>query len=503
MKRNLLTLAVTAAAVAASLSISLHVFATPVRAESAALTLQTMRDRLIEVNELCNNLVSTAQAEGRQMTDPERTDYDNLNKEFDSLEADILRMEANEDRNARMRGSAGRQVDPAASGGAGGGADVDPPAGGTVRTRAQIEAARQRASVPAQPRDRVAGNWGYQSYGQFLNSIRQMSAKGGQMDPRYVSNAPSVTSSEGIGTDGGFAVPPDYRTEIIKKVMGEDSLLSSVDQMVTSSNAITVPFDPTTPWQTSGGIQSYWESEGGQKTQSKIQLGELTVKANKLITLVPVTDELLEDAPSMASYVNRKAPDKIYYKLNEAIIKGTGVGQPLGILNSAGTITVDAVSGQAADTVVFQNIMSMYYRMNAASRRKAVWLMNGDAEEQLAYMKFIDQGSGNAVPVYLPPGGLASTPYATLLGRPIVISEAMPNLGDAGDIIFADLSSYMAVVKSGGIRQDVSIHLFFDYDVTAFRFVLRVGGQPWWNSGIERPNGQLPRGFFVALGARA
>jgi hypothetical protein len=53
--------------------------------------------------------------------------------------------------------------------------------------------------------------------------------------------------------------------------------------MTTSSNAITVPTDETTPWQSTGGVQAYWESEGGQKTQSKPQLREVTVKANKII----------------------------------------------------------------------------------------------------------------------------------------------------------------------------------------------------------------------------
>jgi HK97 family phage major capsid protein len=502
MKKTLL-LAVTALAVAQALAIPVE---TRLYADGSNVTLQQMRDRLVEVNTLANNIATTAEAENRALTDDERRDFDNLNAEFDTLEADIKRYEANAERNMRMQASGHRQVDdPTANGGAQaqgsqqGGAQAQ----GTQQTRAQAQGS-QRQSVPAQPRDnRSAGTWGFQNFGNYLASIRNMSAKSGTLDPRYVANAPSTYGQEGVGADGGFAVPPDFRTEIVKKVMGEDSLLGMADQMVTSSNSITVPLDNTAPWDSSGGIQAYWESEAGQKTQSKIALGELTVKANKVIVLVPMTDELLQDAPGMASYVNKKAPEKIFYKTNEAIIKGTGVGQPLGILNSAGTITVDAVSGQAADTVVFQNILSMYYRMNSASRRKAVWLMNADAEEKLPLMKFIDQGSGNAVPVYMPPGGLSAAPYGTLLGRPIITSEAMPALGDAGDIIFSDMSAYMAVTKGGGIRQDVSIHLFFDYDITAFRFVLRIGGQPWWNSAITRPNGQPTRGFFVALGARS
>jgi HK97 family phage major capsid protein len=88
------------------------------------------------------------------------------------------------------------------------------------------------------------------------------------------------------------------------------------------------------------------------------------------------------------------------------------------------------------------------------------------------------------------------------MGRPVISTEAAAALGDAGDISFVDFSQYMSVIKSGGIRQDVSIHLFFDYDITAFRFVLRVGGQPWWNTAITRLNG-LSRSPFVTLGARA
>ena len=37
-----------------------------------------------------------------------------------------------------------------------------------------------------------------------------------------------------------------------------------------------------------GGVLAYWESEAGQKTQSKPALTGLTIKANKLIALVPL-----------------------------------------------------------------------------------------------------------------------------------------------------------------------------------------------------------------------
>lgn len=459
-------------------------------------TIDQLQNLMVELNQNAVNINARAEAEKRNLTDDERRELDGIFAQFEQTQADVERLQTIERMNASMSAPAGRTTatdDIAASAAA---PAVQP------TTRAQSDASRARNSVPAQPRDhRLDNKWGFRNEAEFFNAVLRSSGKGAAPDPRLIANAPTSWGQESVGADGGFAVPPDFRTAIVQKVMAEDSLLGRTDQMTTSSNSITVPTDETTPWQTSGGIQAYWESEGGQKTQSKPQLTDKTVKANKIIALVPMTDELLQDAPSMASYVTSKAPTKIDFKINDAIINGTGVGQPLGFLNSGALVTVTPDSGQAADTVIFNNIVNMYTRMTAEGKRRGVWVVNSDVEAQLMKMQF--PGTGTAVPVYLPPGGLSAQPYGTLMGRPVISSEAAPVLGDVGDISFVDFSQYMSVVKAGGVRQDVSMHLFFDYDMTAFRFVLRVGGQPWWNAPIERLGGGLSRSPFVTLGARS
>jgi HK97 family phage major capsid protein len=457
-----------------------------------AATIDSLQDRLLELKDSANNIQARADAEKRDLTEDETKEIEQIFAAFEGVEADIERRQKIGDINARTATPNGRK---------------------TAANDVETEEAAPSAVVVVKnlPNNKVfqnarqadAGKWGFRSAGEYLAAVVKSSARGATPDPRLIANAPTTFGSEGVGADGGFAVPPDFRQQIIIKVLGEDSLLSRTDQMTSSSNTMTVPIDTTTPWQETGGIQATWESEGGQKGQSKPSLEEVSVKLNKLVCLVPLTDELLEDAPAMSGYVNRKAPEKINYKVNKAIISGTGVGQPLGILNSSGTVVVAAESGQAADSLRFENINNMWYRLYSPSRANAIWLMNPDTEAQLPYLKFISQGSGNAVPIYLPPGGASSTPYSTLYGRPIITSEAMPALGDAGDIILGDMSQYLSIVKTGGVRSDVSIHLWFDYDITAFRFVLRVGGQPWWNSAIARPDGQPTRGYFISLGARA
>lgn len=363
---------------------------------------------------------------------------------------------------------------------------------------APAKAAAKRAPSETDPR-----RWGFGNFNEFVAAVKRSSAKGGHVDPRLVGNAaaPSSYGSEGVGADGGFAVPPDFRDTIMQKVLGEQSLLPLTDQQISSSNSITFPADETTPWQSSGGIQAFWEGEGEPKQQSKPDLTAKLVKLNKIIALVPLSDELLEDSAAMASYVNRKAPEKINARINEAIVRGSGQGMPLGILRSPATVVVPKEAGQAADSVVFSNITKLWTAITPAARRKARWLMNPDVEQHLMTMQF--PGTGTAVPAFVPPGGLSGAPYGTLLGRPIIYSEAMAPVGEQGDIVFGDLANYLSAVKTGGIRSEVSMHLWFDYDLTAFRFVLRVGGQPWWNSPIVPASiASTKRGFFATLAER-
>lgn len=357
-------------------------------------------------------------------------------------------------------------------------------------------------TVPAAPKV-DAGKYGFRSFGEFAQTVQAASGDSPDHNARTrLSNALTTYGNEGVGSDGGFAVPPDFRREIAEKVLGEQSLMARTDQQTTSSNSIVFPTDETTPWQTSGGVQAYWESEGGLKTQSKAVLGQNTIRLNKLIALIPVTDELLEDAPAIDGYLRRKVPDKFTAKLNTAIVSGTGVGQPKGILTSGALVTVAKETSQVADTIYFENIVKMVSSLYAPSMANAVWLVNQNVLPQLMTMQFVRTAT-SPVPVWMPATGISGSPYSTLMGRPVIPVQAMPTLGDLGDIVLADLTQYLTVTKGQAIRTDVSIHLFFDYDITTFRFVMRVAGQPWWDSTIVQQNAPGALGFFVALAERA
>lgn len=348
---------------------------------------------------------------------------------------------------------------------------------------------------------------GFSNFGEFAQIVfgagqTDKAALREQSMTRLV-NVATTFGSESVGADGGFAVPPEFQRAIWTKVMEGDNLLARCASLSLAGNSITIPKDETTPWQTSGGILAYWEGEGDATTASKPQLKLDTIRLAKLMALVPVSEELLDDAPAIESWLRMKAPAKMRAKVNTAVVRGTGVGQPLGLLNSSAMISVAKETSQDADTVWFANIVKMWSRLYSGCRANAVWLINQDVEQSLYQMAF-DPEASSKVPVYLPPGGLSQSPYGTLMGRPVIPVEACSTLGDQGDIILTDLTEYLAITRAGqGIQTDVSMHLYFDQALQAFRFIFRVNGQSMWGAAVTPENGNNTLSCIVALDARA
>lgn len=449
-------------------------------------TIIANRDRQAELNEQSSAILAKAEEEKRELTETELKQVEDNASEFDNIERQITARVRILDQGAHLSGGRGRRTDPD---GLGEGDEIQN-RGGRTPPRAEPRPANNRS------------NGGFRNFGDFASSVRMASRRGADIDARLRNASASTVGTEAVGADGGFAVPPDFRNEIASKVFGEDSLVARCDQIRSASNSITMPVDMTTPWDAAGGIQAYWTGEGAAIAQSKPKLEEETFKAHKLAVLVPVTEELLEDAPALDGYLRRKAPEKIDFKVSDAIFRGNGSGMPLGFMSSPALVTVAAEGGQAADTIVAANISKMWARMPVQSRRNAVWLIHPDAEPQLDVLTVGQQ------PVYMPPGGLSEAAYGRLKGRPVIPHQVCETVGDLGDIALVDLSQYLALIKTGGgrdsngLKSDVSMHLWFDQDLAAFKFTLRIGGQPWWSAATAQRDGSSTQSPFITLAAR-
>jgi len=311
--------------------------------------------------------------------------------------------------------------------------------------------------------------------------------------------------STSAGADGGFAILPEFAPGIYERVYAND-IFSRTDNFTVGGNRMTFPRNAETSRATgsrSGGIRAYWVGEGGDIEKSAPKLAETELKLKKLAVVIYLTQELIDDnAYALEQWAMKKATDEFNFMTGLSVFRGAGGAQPLGFLNSSAFIPVDAIPGQGAGTIVAQNILDMWSRRLAVGdTSQLAWYINQNCEPQLNKMT-MSVGTGGQV-VYTPPGGLSSTPYATLMGRPVIPCEFSSACGTVGDITLANLKDYVTISK-GGISEAVSMHVEFLTDQLAVRFIMRLDGRPYEDSPITpfQSNGSDTQSSFIGLATR-
>jgi HK97 family phage major capsid protein len=345
---------------------------------------------------------------------------------------------------------------------------------------------------------------GPQAFGEFLQAVYKDSVPGHRRGVDQRLYAAATGASEAVMSDGGFLVQKDFSNEILRRANAMGAVMSRVRRIPISSgsNGLKInAIDETSRADGSrwGGVQVYWTAEAAEKSASKPKFRQMELDLKKLAGLFYSTDELLADASALQSIAMEAFSEELTFKIEDSIFNGTGAGQMLGIMNSGSLITESKEVGQAASTIVYDNVLKMWSRLHARSRPNAIWFVDQSIEPQL-YKMSLAVGTGGA-PVYLPAGGASSEPYASLFGRPVIPVEYAAALGTVGDICLFDLSQYLMVDK-GGLETASSMHVRFIYDEMVFRFVYRVDGQPIWNSALTPKSGGSTQSPFVVIESR-
>lgn len=367
-----------------------------------------------------------------------------------------------------------------------------------IAQEALVEAERIAPATAAAPE---AAKKPWASFGEQLKAVRDVAVSGGRnTDPRLFA---ALGANEGVPAEGGFLVAPEYASGILQKTYDVGQVASRAFKMPMSSSRLimnAVDEDSRADGSRWGGIQAYWQSEASSYTGTKPKFREMQLTANKLIGLCYVTEEQLEDGPALQKYIESAFPDEFAFKIDDAILNGSGAGQPLGIQSSGAVIVQAKDSGQATGTISTTNVLNMFSRLHTRSMATAAWLINQNVLPQLWQLTL---GSGAAARlIYNPPGVNGDTsPAGSLLGRPVVVVEQAASLSTQGDINLFDLQQYLLAERSG-LRADSSIHVAFLTGEQAFRFMLRLDGQPMWKKPLTPKNGTSTLSPFITLQAR-
>jgi len=301
---------------------------------------------------------------------------------------------------------------------------------------------------------------------------------------------------ESVGASGGFLVPTEFQATL-QAVIGETSIVRSRATIIRMRRrAIQLPvLDQTgTPsgrphWF--GGMQFYWEEEAAEKTITTATFRQVELVGHKLIGYTRASDELLDDsAISLADFLSGPMgmAGGIAWMEDYAFFRGTGAGQPLGVINAAATIQEPRA---AAGTIGFDDLADMMEDFLPTGN--GLWTITQSAMSELIQL---NGPTGN--PSYIwQPNARDGIP-GSILGFPVIWTEKQPRIGTAGDVVLADWRYYLL-----GDRQATTIEStqydFWRYDQTSWRAVHRVDGQPWLSSPITYEDGTTTISPFVIL----
>lgn len=416
------------------------------------MNIKHLRQQKADALAKAKAILGAAEKESRSLTDAERVEYDATMKNIEALNGDIERAEK------------------------------------------LMEAERTAPAAHVSVEDnRVKKPWA--SLGEQLIAVKEHARTSGRnADPRLLA---ALGSNEAVDAEGGFLVEPEFAPGLWKRTYDTGMVASRCTDMDMKSNRLimnAVDEDSRVNGSRWGGIQAYWQYEASTYTATKPKFRPMQLTANKLIGLCYATDELLEDQTALESYIGEAFPDEFAFKIDDAIINGPGAGAPLGVLNSGSVIVQSKDSGQAANTISTTNVLNMWNRLWTRSRATSVWFVGSNVEPQLYPLTL---GSGTAVRLlYFPPDG--NSPYGTLLGRPVIPIEQAAALSSQGDLMLFDMKSYL-LPKKRGMQTDSSIHVAFLTGEQAFRFTLRLDGQPFWKSPLTPYKGSTTVSPFVVL----
>lgn len=352
---------------------------------------------------------------------------------------------------------------------------------------------RARAAIAlSPPAPGPPSSWaGFHDAADFGQAVWRVAQPGRGIDPRLVALT-HASAAAGDADGAGYLVPPALSARVFDLMFEPHDLLALMDPETTTRGAVQVEAHTDLPWA-GAGIVATWRAERQQLTATRRTTETELVRLHELAAFVEASDALVEDAPRFEQRLTVGAAAALRWRAGEAMLHGTGAGQPLGLLNGGSVVTVAKETSQAAATIVTANVTKMFARLLHGPR--AFWLATPDAVPQLAALTIGVQ------PAYTLP--TQSDPGGRLLGYPVLLSaqHASP-LGTRGDLVLVNPEGYYAAVRRGQPALASSMHLLFDYAMQAFRWTFRLGGQPHLRTPVTGARDSIDRSHFVALETR-
>lgn len=315
-------------------------------------------------------------------------------------------------------------------------------------------------------------------------------------DPRLLA----ASQTEDVPSAGGFAVPTEFASQIIDRALEQEIVRPRAANFSLRNETLKIPgFDGFNHSSTLyGGFSASYETELAPLTPQASKMYQIQLTLHALKILGQVSNELLQD--SMTGYESAYTASLIAavaFFNDYAYLRGTGAGQPKGVLNDPALITVTHDNDDSGATISFSDVANMLSHLHPASFANSVWVVNPTVIPVLLALTLIGLDTLRAPAVTQGADGTLR-----LFTREVLVSEKLPVLGTSGDILLADFSQYFIGMKQGlGVERSSAAG--FVTDSCYYRIVSRSDGQGSWKSYVTAKDTSTKLSWCVVLDTRS
>lgn len=267
-------------------------------------------------------LLAVAESDNnRSLTQDEATQYDALNKDIDSINADIKRTETQIKLDAELN---------------------QPQRNALTSSRenpADIPVDIKRYSLLRAVNAQITGNWDEAQYEREC-SLRiadnlKRDAKG-IFVPYEVQRAVMATGAGAGFVDAGALVGTDHRDDLFVESLQADSFVVANGAKVLTGlvGDIDIP-------RALGGVSFTWVDEDGSPTDSAMNIDSIRMTPKTIAGSIPITRRLLkQSSPAVESLLQNDIRQGVALAIDAAVVGGDGAGgKPTGILYTTGVST--------------------------------------------------------------------------------------------------------------------------------------------------------------------
>jgi HK97 family phage major capsid protein len=387
-----------------------------------------MKQKRAALVQQAREILDKAEAEKRDLTAEEEEQYDRIMADVDRLGKDIER----EERLAALESDLEKR-------------DKDP-----IRQVPQAEDEKRDKPLRATEEYRAA----------FWDAIR-MGRNALDAEQLRMLRDPEVRALVvGIDSAGGYTVPDEFERQLIQK-LEENNVMRGLATVITTSSG-----DREIPVEADKG-QAAWLGEEEEYTESDATFGQKVLRAYKLGRIMKISEELLYDSAFNLEQYTSDAFGRSFGEAEEAaFVNGDGIGKPRGVIQ-------DAEVGHTAATtnaITGDDLIELYHSLKRPYRSRATWLANDSTIKAIRKLKDNDGQ-------YLWQPGLQAGQPDRILGRPVAVSQFVPEIGASEKpLAFGAFSYYWIADRQGRIMQRLD-ELYAKTGHVGFRMRQRVDGR--------------------------